>query len=97
MGRSSLTYRQRLESEIAKWANFRRALLKDEREVFERMIDGAFRYIHAGTMTPEQEVFRIFIMSILMNHEHRIMLLEKKVKNSLIMVSRSSNHKDTFE
>lgn len=96
MGRSSLTYRQRLESEIAKWANFRRALLKDEREVFERMIDGAFRYIHAGTMTPEQEAFKIFIISILMNHEYRIMLLEKKVKSSL-MISRSSNHKDAFE
>lgn len=97
MGRSSLTYRQRLESEIAKWANFRRALLKDEREVFDKMIDNAFRYIHAGMMIPEQEAFRIFIMSIIMNHENRIMLLEKKLRNSVMTDCRTSNPKDTLE
>lgn len=97
MGRSSLTYRQRLESEISKWANFRRALLRDEREVFDKMIDGAFRYVHAGTMSPEQEAFKIFIISILMNHEYRIMLLEKKIRNNMMMDCSSSISKDAFE
>ncbi len=82
MGRSSLTYHQRLEAEVAKWASFRRALLKDEREIFDRLVDGTFRYVHAGTMCPEQEAFKIFIISALMNHEHRLMLLEKKMKNN---------------
>lgn len=97
MGRSSLTYRQRLESEINKWADFRRALLRDEREIFDKMIDGAFRYVHAGTMAPEQEAFKIFIISILMNHEYRIMLLERKMRNSVTMNCRTSNSKDSYE
>jgi hypothetical protein len=80
MGRSSLTYRQRLESEIAKWSSFRRALLRDEREAFDRLIDNAFRYVHAGAMCPEQEAFKIFIMSVLLDHEYRLMLLEKRLK-----------------
>jgi len=80
MGRSSLTYRQRLEFEAAKWSGFRRALLRDEREAFDRLIDSAFRYVHAGTMCPEQEAFKIFIISVLLDHEYRFMLLEKKLK-----------------
>ncbi len=80
MGRSSLTYRQRLESEIARWSSFRRALLRNEREAFDRLIDSAFRYVHAGTMCLEQETFKVFIMSVLLDHEYRLMLLEKRLK-----------------
>jgi hypothetical protein len=39
MGRNSLTYRQRLEEEVDRWSPFRKALLRDEREVFDRLVD----------------------------------------------------------
>ena len=35
MGRNALTYRQRLQLELDKWRNFRKALLRDEREAFD--------------------------------------------------------------
>jgi len=83
MGRNSLTYRQRLEEEIARWTPFRKALLTDEREVFDRLVDQAFRYVHAGTMYPFRDAFDVFLMSGLLSHEERLGVLEKMLKVSM--------------
>jgi hypothetical protein len=80
MGRNSLTYRQRLEEEVNKWSPFRKTLPADEREVFDRLIDQTFRYVHAGTMYPLGDAF---LMSCLMSHEERIGVLERMLKVSM--------------
>jgi len=90
MGRNSLTYRQRLEEELARWTSFRKALLADEREVFDRLVDQAFRYVHAGTMYPMRNAFDIFQMSCLMSHEERLGVLEKMLKVSMRVDGRLS-------
>jgi hypothetical protein len=90
MGRNSLTYRERLEEELARWTSFRRALLADEREVFDRLVDQAFRYVHAGTMYPMRDAFDIFLMSCLMSHEERLGVLEKMLKVSMKVDGRLS-------
>jgi hypothetical protein len=90
MGRNSLTYRERLEEELARWTSFRRALLADEREVFDRLVDQAFRYVHAGTMYPMRNAFDIFLMSCLMSHEERLGVLEKMLKVSMKVDGRLS-------
>jgi hypothetical protein len=90
MGRNSLTYRQRLEEELARWTSFRKALLADEREVFDRLVDQAFRYVHAGTMYPMRNAFDIFLMSCLMSHEERLGVLEKMLKVSMKVDGRLS-------
>jgi hypothetical protein len=83
MGRNSLTYRQRLEEEVNRWSPFRKALLADEREVFDRLVDQAFRYVHAGTMYPLRDAFDVFLMSSLMSHEERLGVLERALKASM--------------
>jgi hypothetical protein len=90
MGRNSLTYRERLEEELARWTSFRKALLADEREVFDRLVDQAFRYVHAGTMYPMRSAFDIFLMSCLMSHEERLGVLEKMLKVSMKVDGRLS-------
>jgi hypothetical protein len=90
MGRNSLTYRERLEEELARWTSFRKALLADEREVFDRLVDQAFRYVHAGTMYPMRNAFDIFLMSCLMSHEERLGVLEKMLKVSMRVDGRLS-------
>jgi hypothetical protein len=90
MGRNSLTYRERLEEELARWTSFRRALLADERVVFDRLVDQAFRYVHAGTMYPMRNAFDIFLMSCLMSHEERLGVLEKMLKVSMKVDGRLS-------
>jgi hypothetical protein len=83
MGRNSLTYRQRLEEKVDRWSPFRKALLADEREVFDRLIDQAFRYVHAATMYPLRDAFDVFLMSCLMSHEERLGVLERMLKVSM--------------
>jgi hypothetical protein len=90
MGRNSLTYRERLDEELARWTSFRKALLADEREVFDRLVDQAFRYVHAGTMYPMRDAFDIFLMSCLMSHEERLGVLEKMLKVSMRVDGRLS-------
>jgi len=90
MGRNSLTYRERLDEELARWTSFRKALLADEREVFDRLVDQAFRYVHAGTMYPMRNAFDIFLMSCLMSHEERLGVLEKMLKVSMKVDGRLS-------
>jgi hypothetical protein len=90
MGRNSLTYRERLEEELARWTSFRKALLADEREVFDRLVDQAFRYVHAGTMYSMRNAFDIFLMSCLMSHEERLGVLEKMLKVSMKVDGRLS-------
>jgi hypothetical protein len=90
MGRNSLTYRQRLEEEVNRWSPFRKALLAGEREVFDRLVDQAFRYVHAGTMYPLRDAFDMFLMSCLMSHEERLGVLERMLKVSMRVDGRLS-------
>jgi hypothetical protein len=90
MGRNSLTYRQRLEEEISRWSSFRKALLAQELEIFDRLIDQAFKYVHAGTMYPLRDAFDVFLMSGLMSHEERLGVLERMLKVSMRIDGRLS-------
>jgi len=61
---------------------FRKALLADERDVFDRLVDHAFRYVHAGTVYPRRDAFDVFLMSSLLSHEERLGVLERILKAS---------------
>ena len=80
MGRNALTYRQRLQLELDKWRNFRKALLKDEKEAFDSLTDQVFRLCHAGSMYPDRDTFDLLTMSALISHEGRLRSLEKELK-----------------
>ena len=80
MGRNTLTYRQRLRLELDRWRNFRKALLRDEKEAFDSLADQVFRLCHAGSMYPERDIFDLFTMSALISHERRLKTLEKELK-----------------
>ena len=49
MGRTVPTYRNTLESIIASWSDYRRALTKDDREVFDHMVNRARMHASAST------------------------------------------------
>lgn len=76
MGRTVPTYRQRLLAELERWKCFRSALLRDERYDFDRLVDQAFSYVHAGSMCPEREAFEVLVISLLLAHESRLRSLE---------------------
>jgi len=80
MGRNALTYRQRLQLEFDRWRNFRKALLRGEREAFDSLADQVFRLCHAGSMYPERDTFDLFTMSALISHEGRLRSLERELR-----------------
>ncbi|GBC69041.1 hypothetical protein HRbin01_00732 [archaeon HR01] len=90
MGRTTLTYRQRLQLEMERWKGFRQALLAHERRAFEGLVDRAFRYIHAGMAYPDRDVFDLFTMSSLLSHEERLLELERELKMGMRVDSRLS-------
>lgn len=88
MGRSTLTYRQKLELELEHWKNFRKALLRDEREAFDSLVGHVYRYSHAASMYPERDVFDLFTMSGLLSHEERLRVLERMLKMEMKIDAR---------
>jgi hypothetical protein len=51
--------------------------------VFHRLVDQAFRYVHAGTMYPLRDAFDVFLMSCLMPDEERLGVLERMLRVSM--------------
>ena len=88
MGRTALTYRQRLEAELDRWKGFRRALLRGEREAFESLVGHVHRYAHAASMYPERDPFDLFVMSGLLSHEERLRILERELKMGMRLDAR---------
>jgi hypothetical protein len=72
-----------LRREVNRWSPFGKALLADEREVFDRLVDQAFRYVHAGTMYPLRDAFDVFLMSSLLSYEERLGVLERMLRVSM--------------
>ncbi len=75
-----MTYRQRLQLELDRWRNFRKALLRGEREAFDSLADQVFRLCHAGSMYPERDTFDLFTMSALISHEGKLRSLERELR-----------------
>ncbi|MEM1635726.1 MAG: hypothetical protein QXM20_07225 [Fervidicoccaceae archaeon] len=88
MGRNTLTYRQRLELELCRWKNFRRALFREEREAFESLVGQVYRYAHAASMYPERDTFDLLTMSGLLSHEERLRILERELKMGMKLDAR---------
>ncbi|MCS7126386.1 MAG: hypothetical protein NZ929_05715 [Aigarchaeota archaeon] len=88
MGRTVLTYRQRLDAELEKWGSFEKALLKNERETFNSLIGHVYHYAHAASMYPERDPFDLFLMSGLLSHEERLRSLEKDLKQRMKLDAR---------
>ena len=88
MGRTALTYRQRLEVELDRWKSFKKALLKDEREVFNSLVGHVYRYAHAASMYPERDPFDLLVMSGLLSHEERLRILERELKMGMKLDAR---------
>lgn len=88
MGRNRLTFRQRLEEEVARWGPFRNALLRSRRELFDSLVGHTYQYAHAASMYPERDTFDLFVMSALLSHEERLKFLEKELKLEMRLDAR---------
>jgi len=76
MGRTVPTYRMTLESIIQSWADYRRALPKDDRDAFDAMTNRARMHASASTYAAFSDPVEGALLSILLEQEKEIRRLK---------------------
>jgi hypothetical protein len=79
MGKTVESYRMALESEIAVWNGFARALRIEERQAFEVLMDACRGYASAASNATRPVLFEPMMMSILLNQQMSLMRLQKEL------------------
>lgn len=77
MGRTVPTYRRTLESIVREWGEFRRALGREDREAFDRVIARARRHSSASSYAALCDPLEAALLSILLEQEKEIQALRK--------------------
>ena len=72
MGRTVPTYRMILEHVIKRWGGFRRALRREDREAFDRMMNRSRMHSSASCFNIQLDPTESLFMSILLEHEKDI-------------------------
>ena len=87
MGRTVPSYRMSLDREVQRWSGFARALRKEDRAVFDQLMDACRTYASAGSNATRPILFEPMVMSILLHQQKILNRLEKE----LLAVRRQSN------
>ena len=77
MGKTVPSYRMALDKELQRWSGFARALRKEDRTVFEQMMDACRNYASAGSNATRPVMFESMVMSILLRQQKILSELEK--------------------
>lgn len=80
MGRTIPTYRNILENLVNEWQGFRKALRKEDREAFDRLIEKARMHASAASYEARTDPVESMFMSILLEQEKEIGKLRKKIE-----------------
>lgn len=76
MGRTLPTFRQMIESFSMEWTDFKKGLRKEERELFDSLLNHARRHGAAGHNFPHPLPFEPIVISILLEHEKQLCILQ---------------------
>lgn len=86
MGKTVESYRIALDREVQRWSSFSRALRKEDREVFEQLIDVCRNYASAGSNYTGPVLFEPMVLSILVDQQKTLNMLKK----DLVAASKQS-------
>jgi hypothetical protein len=78
MGRTLPTYRQVLENIILEWNRYRRALRKEDRALFEELMEKARKHASAAGYGVRVNPMESFFMSIILEIEKELKEIKKK-------------------
>jgi hypothetical protein len=74
------TYGQTLEREIEGWKKFRRALRKEDQQVFDQLFEKARLHIKVGGSASRPWPFEAILISMLLEQEKAVVELRSKIK-----------------
>jgi hypothetical protein len=77
LGKTVESYRIALDREVQRWSGFARALRKEDRAAFDRLIDICRTYASAGSNATRPVLFEAMIMSILLDQQKLLDKLEE--------------------
>ncbi len=80
MEKSNLSYGQILEREIEEWKKFRRALRKEDQQVFDLLFEKTRPYVEAGNCASRPWPFETILISMLLEQEKALAELRSKMK-----------------
>ena len=87
MGKTVESYRMALDREVQRWSSFSRALRKEDRVVFDNLMDVCRNFASAGSNATRPVLFEAMAMSILLHQQKFLTKLEKM----LLAVSEQPN------
>ena len=79
MGRTLPTFTRYLEEEMSTWRDYRRALGKKDREVFDRLFHLAKRHIAEASHAKRPIPFDALVISILLEQQKEIERLKERI------------------
>ena len=82
MGRTVPTFRQLIEDTAQRWAKFRRALLREDQQHFDRLFHRARCYTQAGTYQCHDNPMETILLSIALDQEKRLAKLEQLLQQN---------------
>lgn len=81
MGRTLPTFNTVLQQEIDSWRGFRRALRREDKEVFDRLFTHARQFTAEATNASRPVPFDALVMGILLGQQKEIERLEKELQS----------------
>jgi len=76
---TNLPFSQILEQEIQEWQKFRRALRKEDQQVFDQLFEKARIHVEAGGSASRYWPFETILISILLEQEKALGELREKI------------------
>ena len=88
MGRTIPTFTSYLEAEFSTWSEFRRALVREDREMFDQIFRLAKRHIAAASCAARPIPFDALVIAVLLEQQKEIERL--KARQSIHPLERES-------
>ncbi len=82
MGRTVPTYRMHLESVLGSWNDYRRALRRKDRELFDRVMLKARQHASAASFCAHLDPFEMALLSVLLEMQREIEALRASLEVS---------------
>lgn len=79
-GRTVPSFRPALEHEIESWKDYKRALRPEDQKNFNKLMNFARIHADAGSMSARPMLSELLFMSIVLEQEKKIELLEKRIQ-----------------
>ena len=82
MGKTVESYRLKLDKEVQLWSGFARALRKNDRQIFEQMMDTCLNYASAGSNATRPVIFEAMVMCVLLEQQKVLNRLKKEIDST---------------